>query len=189
MTDTSHPIGVPEHSDAGEGLRIECYIRPDVSRASLRQIKAIQERLQALSETSLVAQIEVKRWPPKHDAEIETVEAASERDRQVSEFERWAQQHDCTLEPAFQRRHLSSSVLGPDEPREEICVPTVTLALYEEDEATPHGVVPYTTEQGTEIERIYTVDDWLTAAEQTATTATTGSDPNQDLAGADTGSQ
>lgn len=187
MTDSTHPIGVPEQGTSGDGLTIECYLRPDVSRASLRQIKAIQERLQELAETPLVNDVEVKRWPAKHDANIEIDGSASDREERVSEFEAWAERNGCTLRPAFQRRHVTSSVLGPDEPREEICVPTVTLVMYDDgtDDTEPRGVVPYTIEKGTEIERIYTVDDWLSAAEQAAMTAT-GSTSSQPGTGTQT---
>ncbi|MFT4922149.1 MAG: hypothetical protein ACI8XM_001362 [Haloarculaceae archaeon] len=175
MTRGNHPVGIPGRSDvdSGDPLWINCYVRPNVSQAGLRRIDAIRERLERLAETALVAGYEFRQWPPKHDAGLGHAHSDRTREELLTEFEQWAQRHGCGLTPAFQRRQVSPSVLGPDEPREEVRVPTVTFVLSRESDNgnTTRGVVPYRTDSGSDDGRTYTVDDWLSIAEETVTPA------------------
>lgn len=164
---TAVPTGT---TDLDDGLRVDCYVRPTVSVAADGAVDRVAERLERLRDDGTVDEYRIVRWPPGGYAG----DGESTRSEIVAEFERWAEQRDCSLEPAFRRRELPSSPLSPGaDPREEVRVPIVTLALYggddggESDEAaTVRGVVPHT-DQTTEADRTYTVNEWLSAAEHT----------------------
>ena len=158
-------------ADLEDGLRVDCYVRPTVPTAADDAISHVVERLERLQDDGTVDEFRIVRWPPDGDARDGR---ESTRSEVVAEFERWAEQRGRSLEPAFRRRELPSSPLSPSaDPREEVRVPIVTLALYggddggESDEAaTVRGVVPHT-DRTAETNRTYTVDEWLSAAERT----------------------
>lgn len=153
--------------DAAESLRIDCYVRSTVPAPLTETINTVIDRLARLSENGSIADYHTSCWPP------ETVNTkAPTRDELVAEFEHWADQHGCSLKPAFHRQQISSSVLGINEPCERVRVPVVALALYDADTAgeadskTLRGVVPYTEETSEGGERAYTVEEWLSAVER-----------------------
>ena len=151
-------------------LRVECYIRSDLSRVSERQVEVLLERLRALRDTGLITDYETRQWPPKRHTVVESQAAETTRSELFAKFEAWADQRGYSLAPAFERRTSHSSLLGNEEPREEVRVPIVTLALYDDaTETTPlTGVVPYTEEPGTVEKQTYTIDSWLCALEDEA---------------------
>lgn len=162
--------------DPQAALRVDCYVRSTVPTAIAETIDAIVERLQHLCDTGCIADYQISHWPPERHAVDETAdERAPPRDELVAEFERWAEQHDSTIELAFRRQERPSSLLGigSDEPRERVQVPLVALALYEDEEKpdieteteTLRGVIPYTDHSQTGDQRTYTVTEWLTALE------------------------
>lgn len=163
-TDTdSQPVGIDPQND----LYVDCYVRSDVSPASDRQIEAVVDRIRTLQEDGLVTDYDVRQWPPKQRTTVDAGTSGRTRTEIISEFERWADQHDCSLEPAFRRRPVPSSVLGTEDDRETVRVPLIALALYQDDRETapPQGVVPYTDDGETR-----TVCDWLEAVEDVPST-------------------
>lgn len=165
MTDTdrhtspAHPLGI----DSDQPLQIELYVRPDISTISHRQVDAIQHRLRILTETPVIADIDRTKWPPVQITDSNTESAERTRQRIVAEFETWAETRGVSLRPAFRRQPVPSSLTESGKSDEKIRVPIVTLALYEESDLT--GVVPYTTDYGTDTADTVTVDDWLCAIE------------------------
>jgi len=156
----THPIG----TDSEQSLRVELYVRPDLSTISLRQVDAIQHRLRRLTETPVVEDVERTQWPPAHLTDGGEADDAQTRKRIVTEFEAWADDHSVSLRPAFRRQPVPSSLTDSKEDEEKVRVPIATLALYGEGDLA--GVVPYTTGYGTDAAETVTVDDWLTAVEK-----------------------
>lgn len=156
-------------------LRVDCYVRSTVAGSTAEMITAIVERLQQLSDRGQISNCRITPWPPEHHA-VSKSDDTHEPTRLglVTEFERWADQHGVTLDPAFRRQEVPPSPLGigADESRERVRVPIVALALYEDEPtdadtetASLRGVVPYTAQLHTDTARTYTVDDWLSAVE------------------------
>lgn len=157
-------------------LRVECYVRSTVPGPTTETITAIVNRLRHLRDCGQIRTYHVTPWPPERHTVSQTDTAHEPtRDGLVAEFEHWAEKHDVTLEPAFRRREVPSSPLGigSDEPREQVRVPIVALALYADEESAEaptateplRGVVPYTEQPYPDTTRTYTVDDWLSTVE------------------------
>lgn len=154
-------------------LRVDCYVRSAVPGPTAETITTIVNRLQQLCDQGNSSAYRLHPWPPERHAVVETDDTHEPtRHGLVAEFERWADQHGVTLEPAFRRQEVPPSPLGmsSDEPRERIRVPLVALALYEDESAAEdqekaslQGVVPYTEQPRTDAAQTYTVDEWLTA--------------------------
>lgn len=170
MTDTdqlassTQPVGI----DPEEPLDVKLYVRPDASPISTRRVDDIEHRLRELSETPLVADVERKAWPP-HESSAEDDQPT--REDLVGEFEAWAEENGLSLRPAVRRQPVPTSLTDTDSPDEKVRVPIVTLALYAEDSL--EVVIPYTADPDSEDAETYTVDDWLSAAEEAATTNVT----------------
>ena len=175
MTDTTqlptHPIGI----DADEPLHVTLYVRTNVSAVSRRQIDAVTERLQTLTETPLVDEIRVEQWPPKESIAEAGDTNQQSREQLVGKFEDWAGEHGVSLRPAIRRQTIPSSLAGVHETESRIRVPVMTLALHTDStDALPRGVVPYTKHPETDEPETYTVSDWLAAAEAEASNMTPG---------------
>lgn len=172
----SHPVG----TDASDPLRVECYVRSNVSAVSRRQITAVRDRLLRLRETPLLADVTVHQWPQPEAVAGDAADGELTRADLVREFERWTEEHGYSLRPAFRRRTVPGSLIDHDNSSEEIRVPIVGLALApadgDGDGPTYRGVVPYTVARGTDDARTYTVDDWLTAAENATAVPVSDSD-------------
>lgn len=156
-------------------LRVDCYVRSTVAESTAEIITAVVERLQQLCDRGQISNCRIRPWPPEHHAFSKSADTHEPtRHRLVTEFERWADQHDVTLDPAFRRQEAPPSPLGigANESRERVRVPIVALALYEDEPtdadvetASLRGVVPCTDQLHTDTARTYTVDDWLSAIE------------------------
>lgn len=168
MTDRPTPPPNPVGLDAAAPLSVECIVRPDLSPVSQQRIDDIHSRLETLAETGLVADVTHSEWPPHQTARADDPADRAHRQGRVDRFEQWADDRDCSLEPAFRRQRTPGSLLGGDGTRESVRVPVVTLVLTTADDPALAGVVPYTVDYSTEEATTYTVDDWLSAAEATA---------------------
>ena len=159
---SDHPVCV----DSTTPVEVTQYVRGDVSAPSKRQIESVARRLEALSETQLVAEVHTEQWPPRRHA-VESESDATTCGALVDRLDRWADDVGCSLRPAIRRRAPKS--LLDDEPSEpDLCVPVMLLTL---TRATPDasglaGVVPYTVPDESGGATTYTVADWLTAAER-----------------------
>lgn len=160
-------------TETATDLRVDCYVRPMIPGPTAETITTIDNRLQQLCDHGHISAYQLHSWPPEQHAVSETDDTHEPaRAELVAEFERWADQHGVTLEPAFRRQEVPPSPLeiSADEPRERVRVPIVALALYEDEpaaadqeKASLQGVVPYTEQPRTDTARTYTVDEWLTA--------------------------
>lgn len=149
----------PGGLDVDGSLGVECYVRSDVSVPSARQIEVIVDRLRALQETDVVSECWVREWPSTHRA----ADGGETRADIVSKFEDWAATEGHSLDPAFRRQTVHSSLVGSGETWTEIRVPLVSLALYDDSDRL-RGVVPFTDDDGT----THTVEEWVSAAEAQA---------------------
>lgn len=86
------------------------------------------QRVEALEETAHVTATRVETWDRLRLRSPKRPEQLAVIDR----FARWAARNGLTLEPAFQRREVTTFV-HPKE-RVEIVVPVACLAVYEDDD-------------------------------------------------------
>ncbi|AXR79480.1 HTH domain-containing protein [Natrarchaeobaculum sulfurireducens] len=165
------PIALESTGDC----RIDCYVRASVPGPLVETVDAVVGRLERLREREQIAAYRVTDWPPEHH--IGGDSGVGTRDDLVTEFERWASRHGHSLEPAFRRRERPTTYgWGACDWREQVRVPLVALAVYDEsadtDEATDddamkglRAVVPYTERPGTAGQRTHTVREWLRRAD------------------------
>lgn len=148
-------------------VRIDCYVRSTVPAALAETVETTIERVQRLYELDRIAGVGINTWPPTHCGRGEASRPRSSCPGLVAEFEHWADQRGVSLEPAFRRRHVPSSLPGIEftEPREQFQLPMVALALYDSRSDSLRGVVPYTENPGRDNERTRTVGEWLDAVE------------------------
>lgn len=164
--DTSTGAGVVGLDSLGS-LRLDCYIRSNISRVSERQVEALLERIRALQDAGFITDYRTVRWPPKRHTAVESQASETTRGELLAKFESWADQRGYSLEPAFERRTIHSSLVGTEDSHEEVRVPIVTLALYSDgSESAPlTGVVPYTESPSSDNSQTYTIAEWLSAVE------------------------
>jgi hypothetical protein len=169
----SNTAGFPVNTiDQAENIQVNCYVRSGVPAPVTETINALIERLQHLDHGP-ISDLQVSQWPLERQGVTKTDEIRPTRDELVAEFEQWAEQHGCTLEPAFRRNEMPSSPLGlgTDETHERVRVPFIAVALYEADtENGPdtealRGVVPHTEGTDAAADRTFTVHEWLSALE------------------------
>lgn len=121
------------------------------------QTKVI-DRLQTLSqaEESPIADLDVDIWGASMGiTQTDNRDPGDTRDR-VAEFAEWADEHDCTLRPAFDWRSADSP--PEDQTRQQISTPLITLAVY----SGSHLQAVYPHMDGDEV---YTIHDGIKALE------------------------
>lgn len=116
------------------------------------------DRLQRLEDEGLITTLDIDIWGLSMG-----VNGPHNRDpigtrRTVAEFERWAENHDCTLRPGFGRPDARSTADGESEQRGDVVLPLLCLAVY--DDATIRAVYPHTTSEG-----VQTIHDGLDVLE------------------------
>ncbi len=180
MTDIDRPMSPaqPLGIDSDHSLQVELYVRPDISTISHRQVDAIQHRLRILTETPVIDEVDRTRWPRAQVTDSGTGSDDLTRQCIVAEFEAWADDHGVSLRPAFRRQPVPSSLTESSESEEKIRVPIATVALYEASDLA--GVVPYTTNYGTDTANTVTVNDWLCAVEDRVDGVATQSVPRRE---------
>lgn len=177
--------------DRKGSYRVDCYVRGTVPAPTRGRISAVTGRLRRLAAADIIDECRVRQWPPERHIVDPSEGAEPPRRALVAAFERWADEHGHSLEPAFRRRELPAWPLDHEdgETGERVRVPVVALALSEvEAEATTadgaasepavesgtdptpnpealEGVVPYTERARAGDGRTYTVSDWLDAIE------------------------
>jgi hypothetical protein len=170
----SNTAGFPVNTiDQAENIQVNCYVRSGVPAPVTETINALIERLHQLRDHGPISDLQVSQWPLERQGVTKTDEMRSTRDELVAEFEQWAEQHGCTLEPAFRRNKMPSSPLGleSNETHERVRVPFVAVALYEADTESDsdtealRGVIPHTEGSGAVADRTYTVHEWISALE------------------------
>lgn len=147
-------------------VRISLYVRAD--HGSTDELVA---RLDHLREKERIESYDVKTWPSRIDASIDSQEL-----RKVREFTEWAEGNDVSLHPGFSWRELESSFTG--ELREVVVLPSVAVAVYHDDEL--RGVAPY--RNGDDV---FGVRDYLTEIEADDEYLVVSIDSSEKIAAAD----
>lgn len=112
-------------------------MNPDATRAVLRLrslaphgINGVQvdviDRLRRLESDGRIADLDVDVWGASMAEDRPVDRTPSEPYETVSEFERWGDEHGCTLRPALRRRYS-----GSDSDRPIIRLPLLCLGVYE----------------------------------------------------------
>lgn len=98
------------------------------------------DRLRTLTEDDPRVDLDVDVWQPSMGSAWSDDRDPFDGRETVAEFEQWADEQECTLRPAFDRR---SDALDDEEGRGgRIITPLITLALYDEERLRavyPHG--------------------------------------------------
>lgn len=138
-------------NDTPERLWAELWLRQDTYGTYEAQQEAL-DRMRALEAEGVLGDSTVAGW----GKQVLTFEAdvRTEADAALAAFERWAEQADASLEPAFDRR--TESPLLSTETYEVAVFPVVCLALYEGNDV--RGVFPCTSDGD-----VYTVQQALAA--------------------------
>lgn len=90
--------------------------------------RGVVARLEALQSTDRLDRFTVRTWPRRVTTDGPNEDVVS----LVTRLERWAEDADASLAPAFERRRYDRSFT--DESGELLSLPTVALAVYESDE-------------------------------------------------------
>ncbi|WP_323190722.1 HTH domain-containing protein [Halostella sp. PRR32] len=135
-------------------LSVELLMREPVYGTHNRQ-QSMVRRLQELDEEDYISDFDVEIWGKRLDLDGDdwshhATETAREKFRT---FESWADEHDCSLEPAFTRR--TSRIDPNEEPTEIVELPIMCLAVYDDGLRT---LLPCS-----DGDDIYTVDDGIAA--------------------------
>ncbi|KOX94443.1 hypothetical protein AMS69_00870 [Haloarcula rubripromontorii] len=124
-----------------DGTRAELYVRSLLPDGHTQQQAAVIDRLQGLSDASVLSDITVQvigRQIPSTPAEARTELGLFALNR-VSVFQEWAKRNECSLEPAFQVRSVDAEISG--EQYRALVFPVQLLAEYAGSElrcVTPH---------------------------------------------------
>lgn len=137
------------------------------------QIQVI-DRLQMLAEDGSIDEFDVDSWGRSMGiTQTDNPNPAAKREL-VVEFKRWADQHGCTLRPAFSWR--SADEASEQKPSAEIITPLITLAVYTGEEL--QAVYPHANEDE---EGVQTVHDGIEALELMTTDAQPTTDNQREI--------
>lgn len=116
-------------------LRVECWLREEVSITEYERQQAVVERLTELEAADQIDRLVVRTWGTQvlHPADSGR---RDDSDRPAWEvfrrFEEWAAERGYTLTPGFQRRTRRSPL--SEETYETIDLPVFSLAVYEDQQ-------------------------------------------------------
>ena len=135
-------------------LSVELLMREPVYGTHNRQQSTVS-RIQELEEDEYISDFDVEIWGKRLnlDGDGWSHHATATAREKFREFEAWADEHDCSLEPAFTRR--TTRIDPGEEPNEVVELPIMCLAVYDDGLRT---ILPCS-----DGDEIYTVDDGLRA--------------------------
>lgn len=136
---------------ATEDTRVDVYLRERVSPPVAETIQTTVQRLRALEREGTIEELSVDSWGI---CSSEYTDGDGTAAATIEEFEQWADRTDHTLQPAFERREVSSAFCEGSVHYHE--VPILSIAVYEGDEL--EHVAPCS-----DGERTHTVEDCLDA--------------------------
>lgn len=157
-------------TDSTAAIRVEVFLRKCAPADSVEGLKETVARSRRLEERDLNADVRVKTWTSVRPALEELSDSGPSVSITVDAFQSWADREGYRLN-SFERRE-TPTMLGR-RPAVKIRVPTVCVAVYEDDNL--QCVAPCT-----DGERTYTVDDCLTALEDGVTDAFADRDESVD---------
>jgi hypothetical protein len=148
MTDTITETAETDLTRDSEGVKMVLWTRRPVCGPRTDII----DRLSTLHSEEALADFSVETWPDEvaiseHTEHARVVEV-------YREYLHWAEEHDLSITPPFERRTASSLVGGS---QDVLTVPIMCLAVYDDGLS---GVYPCTGE-----ERTWSVSDYLNAYE------------------------
>lgn len=154
------PVRRQDSSPLGQEFpqRVTLYIRDNVPAALTDTIQWYLDRLARLEEAGSIAAYRVEQWPPCTTGPEKINSDGHSRQELVATFEKWATEHGCSLEPAFEMKTVTSSLSDRNIRAEQISVPLLTLVLYENGDI--NGIAPCSHGDQT-----YTVENCITALE------------------------
>ncbi|WP_408958454.1 HTH domain-containing protein [Natrinema sp. 74] len=144
-------------TDSPQTVRVEVFLRQCASPDVVDTLGETVARSRRLEQRDGHTDVRIKTWGSVCPA----IESLSDSGRSVSvtvdAFQSWADREGYTLRPAFERRETASR-FGRGATAEEIRVPVVCVAVYEDDDL--ECVAPCT-----DGDRTYTVEQCLDALE------------------------
>lgn len=144
---------------SAETVRIEVFLRPDASAAVVDPLRETVARARRLGDEGTSTDVRVETWTSVRPALEELADSGPSVSSTIDAFRRWADREGyalCSLE-----RRETTSMLGC-RPAVRIRVPTVCVAVYEDDDL--QCVAPCS-----DGDRTYTVAECLTALENGVT--------------------
>lgn len=103
-------------------------------------------QLQKLEAKGIVAELDIDVWGLSMGINVPRDNNPTGTQQLLSEFERWADEHDCTLRPAFSRSNAKSTADDATEHDEYTILPLLCLAIY--DGTTVQSIYPHVTHDG-----------------------------------------
>lgn len=116
------------------------------------------DQLQELEQEGIVADLDIDVWGSSMGINISRDRDPTGTRKLLSEFERWADEHGCTLRPAFGCSNANSTADGDTEQGEYTRLPLLCLAIY--SDTTIKAIYPHMTSEG-----VRTIYDGLDAVE------------------------
>lgn len=118
----------------------------------------IIDQLQKLEAEGIVTELDIDVWGSSMGINAPHDNDPIGTQQLLSEFERWADEHDCTLRPAFGRSNVNSTADGATENGEYTILPLLCLAIH--DGATIQAIYPHLTPDD-----VHTIHDGIAALE------------------------
>lgn len=153
-------------TDSTQTIRVEVFLRKCAPADTVEWLKETAARSRRLEERNETVDVRVKTWSSVRPALEELSDSGPSVTLTVDAFQSWADREGYALR-SFDRREIPT-MLGRRSAA-EIRVPTVCVAVYEDDDL--ECVAPCS-----DGDRTYTVDDCLSALEDGITDAFAGRD-------------
>jgi hypothetical protein len=141
MASTTNDTTTPEHDSANTDDTVESAREMVLwtRRPVCGPRTSVIDRLSSLAATEVIGSFRVETWPDElavseHTEHSQVVE-------RYKEFLLWADDHDCSITPPFERRTVSPLI---GESRDVLTLPIMCLAVYEDDDLA--GVYPHTSD-------------------------------------------
>lgn len=127
------------------------------------QIEVI-DRIQALTEgeDGPIADLDIDIWGASMGINQPDARDPGSEYETITEFEQWADEHGCTLRPAFERRSTDSAAENEANREDAITPPLLCLAVYNGE--TIEAVYPHV-----DGEEVYTIHDGVEVLESMTT--------------------
>lgn len=99
------------------------------------------DQLQKLKAEGIVAELDIDVWGSSMGINVPRNNDPTGTQQLLSEFERWEDEHDCTLRPAFGWSNAKSTADSATEYDEYTILPLLCLAIY--DGTTVQSIYPH----------------------------------------------
>lgn len=143
-----------------EAARVEVFVRSLAPAGAVGRQNAIVERLLKLKRSGIVADVDVTVWGDGIALGGPNARIGASRRivDTISEFRRWCDEHDASIDQFFERTTVDSSITGESYIR--LVLPSICLAVYD-DRDDLRSVFPSAAGDTT-----YSVEDGLRRLEQ-----------------------